>query len=236
MSFWRKENTLKKKSVFWEWTESLVVAIIGALFLRTFVIQAFKIPSSSMEETLLVGDFLFVNKFIYGTRIPLRENRFLEFQEPKSGHVIVFRYPFRKRDFIKRCVAVSGDTVQIINKLVYVNGKPLEESYARHDDPNIYTSSIKLEPGEYQKTWETGGFKQVGMTRDNFGPVIIPEDYYFMMGDNRDNSDDSRFWGPLHKKFIKGRAFILYWSWKKWVPFYRMWEKVRWTRIGRLIR
>jgi len=235
--FWGKEKKEgKKKSSFREWSESLVVAIAGALILRTFVIQAFKIPSSSMEETLLVGDFLFVNKFIYGTHIPFTEKRILQFRDPKRGDVIVFRYPFRKRDFIKRCIAVEGDTIQVNNKLVYVNRKELQEPYAHHSDANLYDSHLRMDPEGYQRTWEQGGFRQGGMTRDNFGPVVVPKDHLFMMGDNRDNSDDSRFWGPLHKKFIKGKAIILYWSWKKHIPFYRMWEKVRWLRIGKLIQ
>ena len=232
----KEKGKMKKKSAYREWTESIFIALLGALILRTFVIQAFKIPSGSMEETLLVGDFLFVNKFIYGTQIPFTELHILKLRDPIPGDVIVFRYPFRKRDFIKRCVAVEGDTIEIINKTVYVNGTPLEEPYARHNDPHIYPPTQYMKPKQYQKTWEEGGFKQLGISRDNFGPVVVPEDHFFMMGDNRDNSDDSRFWGPLHKKYLKGKALILYWSWKKWVPFYRMWEKVRWMRIGKLIR
>jgi signal peptidase I len=234
---------------------------VSALILRAFVVQAFKIPSGSMENTLLIGDFLMVNKFLYGTKkgdlmlvnfvretavgkalhLPQGYHRFLDsrilaVREPKRGDVIVFRYPFANRDFIKRCAATPGDTVEIKNKMLFVNGVPEKEPHAIHRD-RMVIPGLTLEPEKYQRTWQEGQLAQVGrMTRDNFGPVVIPEDSYLMLGDNRDNSEDSRFWGPLHKRFIKGKAVIIYWSWRKEIPLWRFWKKIRWRRISNLIR
>ncbi|MFQ5905954.1 MAG: signal peptidase I [bacterium] len=251
----------RKKSPLRDWLESIVIAVISALILRAFVIQAFKIPSGSMEETLLIGDFLIVNKFLYGTKkgdlllvnfvregklggllhLPKGPHRFLDsrilpVRQPKRGDVIVFRYPFGNRDFIKRCIGLPGDTIEIRDKIVYVNGTPVEEPYAIHRDRTVMPA-LNIKGKDYQETWERGQFRRVGrLCRDNFGPVVVPQGSYFMMGDNRDNSEDSRFWGPLRNKFVKGRAVLIYWSWKKWVPFWRFWSKVRWRRTGKLIR
>jgi len=174
----------RKKSKFREYLEVIVISVVLALIVRTYVVQAFRIPSGSMEDTLLVGDFLLVSKFIY------------RFTDPKPGDVIVFKYPLDlKRDFIKRCVATEGQTVQIIDKALHIDGKPVKNPpQSKFIDPRIYGA----------------GFS----TRDNFGPVKVPAGQLFVMGDNRDNSRDSRYWGFLDKKLIKGRAFIIYWSWE----------------------
>jgi len=263
MRFFRffRRRARRKKSALRDWFESIVIAIISALILRAFVVQAFKIPSGSMEKTLLIGDFLLVNKFLYGTKkgdlllvnflregglgtvfnlrhghSPFLDSRILPIRQPKRGDIIVFRYPFQNRDFIKRCIGLPGDTVELKDKIVYINGVAIEEEYAVHQDRYL-TPGLTLEGENYQKAWQSGQFIHVGrLCRDNFGPVEVPEDSYFMMGDNRDNSEDSRFWGPLHKRFIKGKAVILYWSWKKWIPFWKFWHKVRWRRIGKLIK
>ena len=175
----------RKKSKLREYFQVIVVSIVLALIVRTYIVQAFRIPSGSMEDTLLVGDFLLVSKFIY------------RFADPKPGDVIVFKYPLDpRRDFIKRCVAVGGQTVQIKDKVLYVDGKtvanPLEGKFV---DPKVYAGGVNA--------------------RDNFGPVRVPVGHLFMMGDNRDNSRDSRYWGFLDKRFIKGKAFILYFSWEQ---------------------
>lgn len=189
-----KGKPVQTKSQTREWIESIVIALVLALFIRTFVVQAFKIPSGSMEPTLLIGDHLLVNKFLYGTKIPFTDIKVLPLREPERGDVIVFIYPVDpSKDFIKRVIGLSGDKVEVINKKVYVNGKAVEDPHAHFADNLILPKGS--EP------------------RDNFGPVTVPQDSLFVMGDNRDRSYDSRFWGFVKKSEIKGKAFIIYWSW-----------------------
>ncbi|MCE5195399.1 MAG: signal peptidase I [Nitrospiraceae bacterium] len=200
-----------KKKIFWEYTEAIITALILALVIRAFVVQAFKIPSGSMIPTLVVGDHILVNKFIYGVKAPFTDYRVLNFKKPEKGDVVVFKYPEDpSRDFIKRIIATEGDVIESRNKKIYINDKPMNEPYAQHTDANL--RPIGIEP------------------RDNFGPLIVPKDKFFMMGDNRDQSYDSRYWGYVDLKDIKGEALILYWSWdsnKNWVRF---------ERIGRLVK
>jgi signal peptidase I len=204
------ELVRKRKSRVREYAEALVVAILLALFIRTFVVQAFKIPSGSMIPTLTIGDHILVNKFIYGTKIPFTDVVLIPFKTPQRGDIIVFKYPQdEKKDFIKRVVGLPGDKLEVREKTVYVNGKPLNESYAYYADPEIF-------PGGEQP-------------RDNLGPMIIPKDSYFVMGDNRDHSLDSRYWGFVDLNKIKGRAFLIYWSWNGEE------SDVRWNRLGRWI-
>jgi len=200
-----------KKELVWEYTKAVVTALLLALFIRAYFVQAFKIPSGSMIPTLLVGDHILVNKFIYGTTLPFSDRRVLVFRKPEKGDIIVFKYPEdRSRDFIKRVIAVEGDVIESKNKVIYVNGKAVSEPYAQHTDTSLRPGGI--EP------------------RDNFGPYIVPKENYFMMGDNRDQSYDSRYWGYVDMKDIRGEALILYWSWdgKKHWP--------RFERIGRLVK
>lgn len=219
LMFWKKSAPSGKivmKSKAREWSEAIIVAVILALIIRTFIIQAFKIPSGSMEDTLLIGDHLLVSKFSYGIPIPFSDERFLELQHPQRGDIIVFEFPgdknksyFERRDFIKRVIGTPGDTIEVRNKQVYVNG----EAY--------------VTPEEMHKDAATVG-PQYG-PRDNMDPVTVPAGHYFVMGDNRDRSFDSRFWGFVPMENIKGKAFIKYWSWdaQENLP--------RWNRIGRLI-
>ncbi len=211
-----------------------VIAIV--LLIRFFVIHPFRIPSGSMENTLLIGDFLLANKFIYGLKVPWTNRWICRFKDPKRGDIIVFRYPLEGKDFIKRCIAVEGDVVEIKNKKVYVNGTRLVETYVEHSDRRTYPA-LKREK-DYQRAWEDRHFLRLPYARDNFGPVTIPEDHLFMLGDNRDNSSDSRFWGPLHTNRIKGKAMVIYFSYKP--PWYSVFKNivknVRWKRIGDLIR
>jgi len=200
------------KSVVREYAEALTVAIILAVIIRTFVVQAFKIPSSSMEPTLLIGDHILVNKFIYGVRIPYLGGRLLPFSSPQAGDVVVFVYPEdTSKDFIKRVVAVGGDTVEIRDKKVIVNGKPVEDSHAFFAD----------------------GAKTRRDKRDNMPPVTVPEGKLFVMGDNRDRSYDSRFWGFVDVGEVKGKAFVIYFSWDSAAGSVVDW--VRWGRFGNLI-
>ncbi len=200
-----------KKEIFWEYTKAIVTALLLALFIRAYFVQAFKIPSGSMIPTLLIGDHILVNKFIYGTKLPFSDKRILVFRKPKRGDIIVFKYPEDpSRDFIKRVIAVEGDVIESKNKIIYVNGQPVQEPYIQHTDSSTRPAGIE--------------------SRDNFGPYIVPKDKYFMMGDNRDQSYDSRYWGYVDMKDIRGKALIIYWSWdnKRHLP--------RIERIGKLIR
>jgi signal peptidase I len=200
-----------KKTILWEYTKAIVTALILALFIRTYFIQAFKIPSGSMIPTLLVGDHILVNKFIYGTKLPFSDKRFLGIRKPARGDIIVFKYPEDpSRDFIKRVVAVGGDVIESRKKAIYLNGKRLDEKYVQYTD----TSS------------NPRGFEP----RDNFGPYIVPKDKCFMMGDNRDHSYDSRYWGYVDLSDVRGEALIIYWSWDGERHF------PRFDRIGRLVK
>ena len=206
----------KKKSGLRENIEAILIAILLALFIRTFVVQAFKIPSGSMKETLQIGDHILVNKFIYGIKLPFLQKTIIPIKEPKKDDIIVFRYPENpKLDFIKRVVGVEGDVVEVRNKKLYVNDELIEKPFAIHTDPHII-------PGLYNK-------------RDNFGPVIVPPDSLFVMGDNRDNSKDSRFWGFVNLKAVKGKAFMIYWSWNK-NNAENILNYVRWDRIFDILR
>ncbi len=191
----------RSKSIVREYAEAILLAIVLTVVVRGLVVQAFRIPTGSMEDTLLVGDFLFVNKMVYGSEIDIGFGgnriiyyRFPAIREPRPGDIIVFRYPDDPaRDFIKRCVATGGQVVEIREKVLYVDGRPRDEPYAVHKDPRVL-------PRETSK-------------RDNFGPYVVPQGHLFMMGDNRDNSHDSRFWGALPRDLVKGKAMFLYWSW-----------------------
>jgi signal peptidase I len=186
-----------------EYAEAFALAIILALFIRTFVIQAFKIPSPSMVPTLLIGDHILVNKFLYGTKLPFVEDKVISIRDPERGDVVVFRFPKnRKMDFIKRCIATGGETIEIREKKIYIDGK-------RIDDPHGYFT-------------DNGRNLNV---RDNFGPFTVPEGKIFVMGDNRDNSNDSRFWGVVDLSEVKGKAVVIYWSWD---------GKRVWPRFGRI--
>ena len=200
----------KGKSTTREYVEAILIALLLALFIRTFVVQAFKIPSGSMLDTLLIGDHILVNKFIYGVKNPFNGNTWIPIKKPGRRDIVVFKYPVNpSQDYIKRVVAVEGDTIEIKDKKVYVNGEPQNEEYAIFLDNKILPANMQ--------------------PRDNMGPITVPENSLFVMGDNRDNSYDSRFWKFVDLKAVKGKAFILYWSWDK--------EKfsVRWNRIGDLV-
>jgi len=190
---------------FWDFVKQMAIALVLALCIKTSIVEAYKIPSGSMEDTLLIGDFLLANKFLYGARLPIpfADIRLPEIREPKPGDVVIFKYPLDPNvNYIKRCVAVGGDTVEIRNKQVFVDGvlQPLPEH------------------GKYED-----GFNPTGMNgrgpdggrRDNMAPTVVPPGHFFMMGDNRDRSSDSRFWGFVPRKNVLGKAMIIHWSWKE---------------------
>jgi signal peptidase I len=190
-----KAEKIKKKSALREYAEAAAIAILLALFIRAFVVQAFKIPSGSMEPTLLVGDHILVNKFLYGVKVPYFQTTLIPISEPDRGDIIVFIYPEDKsKDFIKRVIGIPGDKIQMQDKRVLVNGQPFDDKYGYYDPKAVNTSR-------------------------SFGPVVVPNDHYFVMGDNRDHSMDSRFWGFVPSAAVKGKAFIIYWSWPNWQRF-----------------
>lgn len=209
----KPEKVIKKKSAVRENIEAIIIAVLLALFIRTFVVQAFKIPSGSMMDTLLVGDHILVSKFTYGVKLPFTDGyTMIPFKEPVKGDIVVFKYPEDPdKDFIKRVVAVGGDTVEIKDKKLYVNDVLQDkEPYAVYKDPSVIPGTFTM--------------------RDNMPLTKVPENSLFVMGDNRDNSHDSRFWGFVDLKAVKGRAFLIYWSWNS-DEF-----EVRWSRIGDVLK
>lgn len=316
----RQKRKASNKSKVREYVEAIAVAFVAAMILRILVIQAFRIPTGSMKDTLLVGDFLLVNKFIYGVRTPDRIPlvninipyfRLPAFKEPKPGDIIVFKYPLdTKLDYIKRCIAVAGQTVEVRDGYLYVDGKPEGKSefvkrvydsaegvyvlhyritgdngktYIIRVNENINYEADNLGPvtvgngytveirngqmlvndqpaktaelvnktylegkGKYRLRYAITShngesliadfYQEVQRLPENYGPVTVPAGHLFAMGDNRNNSSDSRYWGFLPRENIVGQALIIYWSWDNQVPLYKIFKKIRWARIGDLIR
>lgn len=200
----------KPKSKLREYIEAILMAIVIAFFIRTFIIQAYKIPSGSMKPTLLIGDHILVSKFNYGVRLPFIRSTLIPVGTPKQGDIVVFIYPEdRSKDFIKRLIGVPGDTIEIRDKNIILNGVPYKDSHG------VYVDNLVI-PGAVQP-------------RDNFGPVTVPEGSLFVMGDNRDESYDSRFWGFVNMKDVLGKALIIYWSWDQED------HGIRWRRIGKIL-
>jgi signal peptidase I len=195
------QSKQSKKSEVREWIRTLLIGLVAVMLFRGMVAQAYQIPSGSMERTLLVGDYIFINKMLYGSEIDVKvagkqlvHHRFPAIRKPRPGDIIVFRYPVDlSKDFIKRCVAVEGQTVEVRDKVLYVDGKRRNEPYVSHVDTHDLPAGIS--------------------PRDNFGPYTVPKGHIFMMGDNRDNSLDSRFWGPLPVSLVKGKTIFRYFSW-----------------------
>ena len=209
-SFEVDEEIMGKKRFIKEYLEPIIIAVLIALVVRAFIVQAFKIPSSSMEPTLLVGDHILVNKFIYGIRIPYTNIKFFQYRKPKRGDIIVFVFPKdRRKDFIKRVIGTEGEKVEILRNKIYINNELI-------DDP-----------------WGHFGMPRPSM--EDFGPVKVPEGSLFVMGDNRDNSQDSRFWGFVNmNNDVIGNAFIIYYSGPNFWEIWR-WAEIRWGRTGKLI-
>jgi signal peptidase I len=214
-----------KKSTAREYVESIIIAVILALFIRTWVVQAFKIPSGSMENNLLIGDHLLVDKFVFAPTASSVERLLLPVRDIKRGDVVVFKYPVEpERDFIKRVIGLPGETLEVKRKAVYINGKALTEPYVHF-----------LRPLAGQNGAE--GLDSSSDVRDDYGPVTVPMGQYFVMGDNRDNSADSRFWGFLPGDYVKGRALMVYWSYEPSDDnFASFLTGTRWNRLLMQIR
>lgn len=223
-----------------------LIIILAILLVRAFFIEAYVIPTPSMEQTLLVGDAVLVNHLVHGVRIPFTRATLIPGRLPGRGELVVFQYPFESRDYVKRCVALPGDTVQIIDKVLLVNRRVVPEPLVQHTDSLVYPR-IWYEPVRFQAEWQQGRLAELEDTRDirdNFGPVIVPGDHVFVMGDNRDDSFDSRFWGPLHRERLRGRPIIIYFSFDPGIEpagaldilrFWK-WKKIRWNRIFHSLR
>jgi signal peptidase I len=221
---------------FGDWARSILVALILFLVIRTSVVEAFKIPTSSMEGTLLVGDFLLVNKVVYGARIPGTDLVLPALSEPERGDVIVFHPPHEpEKNYVKRVVGVAADTLEMREKQLYLNGAPVHEPYARYVDgrgdavhPDMKWQSHHLIAGP------PPGYEP---TRDNWGPIVVPQGRYFVLGDNRDNSEDSRYWGFVLRDQVRGRPWMVYYSFEAPVAAPISWAStVRWARLGTGIR
>lgn len=249
---------MKKKSVFREYLESFVFAIAVALLIRTFVVQPFKIPSSSMVPTLLVGDHILVNKFIYGTQVPFSSSRFLAWREPDRGDVVVFKYPKdHSIDFIKRLIGLSGEQVDLCDNRIRINGRAVDDPWGWYESGGGFFDleeaigfsnctpvlipaegmEVEYDALHVRVNRETLGEpgsrfvrEAIAVEETDEGSVTVGEDHYFMMGDNRNNSRDSRAWGFVKSREIEGKAFLIYWSWDK------EHKRVRWDRIGMRIR
>ncbi len=203
-----------KKKFIKEYLEPIVIAVLIALFIRTFIVQAFKIPSSSMEPTLLVGDHLLVSKFIYGVKFPFTDTKLFQYKSPKRGDIIVFIYPRdRSKDFIKRVIATEGEKVEVVRNKIYIDDNVIDDPWGYYHEEGSWTKY--LQPME------------------KFGPVVVPKDCLFVMGDNRDNSQDSRFWGFVNTNAVRGKGLIIYFSWDHYAR--DLLGKIRWMRFGKLI-
>lgn len=226
----------KHSSGVYEYVKSLGIALVLAFLIKTSIVEAYKIPSSSMEDTLLVGDFLLANKFVYGARIPVVGWRLPAIRKPQQGDVVIFKVPIdRTTNYIKRCVATEGQTVEIVNKVLYVDGIPFPNPpHSKFTDPNIHPP----------------GFDQ----RDNFQKFVVPANNIFVMGDNRDNSYDSRFWGTVPLDLVLGEAMMIHWSWEPdtrapqikladlsslprsvYYNIVHFFQRVRWHRLGDIV-
>jgi signal peptidase I len=221
----------------WEWARSLFFALLLFFFLHVFVMEAFKIPSGSMEGTLRVGDFLIVNKVLYGAELPLGRKRLPAIRAPQRGDVIVFKYPpDPSKNYVKRLVGLPGDTLSMERGRLVRNGVRVEEQYVRHIDPED-------DPGGEAFGWQRAHLVRMALaeplyrpSRDNWGPIVVPEHHYFTLGDNRDNSSDSRYWGFVPDSLVRGTPFIVYYSYEpdsldRWAWL----KRIRWERLGERI-
>ena len=240
----REQGSAGPLRIIWDWTRSLFFALILFLLVRTFLVEAFKIPTSSMEGTLLVGDFLLVNKAVYGAEVPWLGMTLPAVKEPRRGDVVVFNPPHDPlKNYVKRVVGLPGDTLEMRDKALYLNGAEMNEDFARYIDrsgtdaihPNMKWQSNHLLAEETVRRRGRGG--EYRPSRDNWGPLAVPDSSYFVLGDNRDNSEDSRYWGFVDRGAIRGQPWIVYFSFDATSEQRPPWLRaVRWDRVGGRIR
>jgi signal peptidase I len=235
----RHVNRRSPLAFFWEWTKIFQIAVLVFLLIRTFLVEAFKIPSGSMEHTLLVGDFLLVNKLVYGAEVPFTNQRLPKIRTPRAGDVIVFDYPRDlTKNFVKRLVGMPGDTVEMRDGVLFRNGTRVTERYVEHSD-------LEYDSPEEEFSWQreflvrTPVARENGYhpSRNNWGPLVVPRKSYFVLGDNRDNSLDSRYWGFVADSLVKGRPFVIYYSYAPdTVDRFAWLTHIRWHRLGERIQ
>ena len=237
--------------------KAILIALFAALVLRQFVLASYNVPTGSMKDTILVGDFMFVNKFVYGARTPvwlgvpftdigfaLPYYTFPAISEPKQYDILVFDYPVDIHlDYIKRCVAVGGQTVEVRDRTLLIDGEPegattpLRKTYDRQEGYNgVYVDYTRVNPSASDPYTIRHYSDRIALARRDYGPRPVPENHFFMMGDNRDNSQDSRTWGFVSRDQIGGKPLMIWLSWDSGVPAYRFYDKIRWNRLGSLIR
>jgi signal peptidase I len=224
--------------LFLEWAKSFTIAIVLFLFVRTFLVEAFKIPSGSMERTLLVGDFLLVNKMVYGAEVPFTGKHLPAIRHPQRGDVVVFQWPVDpSKNFVKRLVGLPNDTIMMREGDLFVNGARQNEGYALHSEPNSDPTAADF---DWQKKFlvQTAEAAEIGTpSRNNWGPIVVPKNEYFVLGDNRDNSLDSRYWQFVPDSLIRGRPMFVYYSYDPDSVDRLSWlTRIRWTRIGERVR
>lgn len=234
----RRVNQRSNMDLVWDWAKSIIVAAVLFVVIRTFFVAAYKIPSGSMERTLLVGDFLLVDKMVYGAEIPFTHRHLPALRHPERGDVIVFQYPVDpSKDFVKRLVGLPGDTLSMHDGVLVVNGRAQRERYVTHTDPEIDPSGeeFRWQRDYLVRTAEASmGYHP---SRNNWGPLVVPEGSYFVLGDNRDNSLDSRYWGFVPDSLVKGRPLMVYYSYTPDTASDFAWlTRIRWSRIGQRIR
>jgi signal peptidase I len=222
----------------WEWFKAISTALVLFFLIRSFLVEAFKIPTGSMENTLLIGDFLLVNKMVYGAEIPMMQQRLPAFAEPRLADVIVFFPPHEPaKNYVKRVVGVANDTLEMRDKVLYRNGLPVVEPYARYVDAFSDPSDPRMDWQREHLPVGKRDWRSYHPTRDNWGPIVVPDGKLFALGDNRDNSEDSRYWGFVDTDAVRGRPLLVYYSFVPNAAHPFAWlTGVRWTRIGDLIR
>jgi signal peptidase I len=222
----------------WDWMRSFIIAVGLFLVIRTFVVEAFKIPTGSMENTLLVGDFLLVNKAVYGAEVPIAGIRLPAIERPERGDIIVFEWPEDpSKNFVKRLIGLPGDTLEMRDGGVLLNGSRLAERYVVHTEPDDDRSAQEFSWQDKYLVRRAEARVGYHPSRNNWGPLVVPERKYFVLGDNRDNSYDSRYWGFVPDSLVKGRPLLVYYSYARDATHRMPWlTNIRWSRLGERVR
>ncbi len=224
--------------LFLEWAKSFTIAIVLFLFVRAFLVEAFKIPSGSMEHTLLVGDFLLVNKLVYGAEVPFTGRHLPAVRAPKRGDVVVFQWPEdRTKNFVKRLVGLPGDTVEMRDGTLLINGALQREGYALRSEPDMDRAGDEFRWQRDYLIRSASASMAYHPSRNNWGPLVVPEGNYFVLGDNRDNSLDSRYWGFVPQELLRGSPMFVYYSFAPDSSHRFAWiTRIRWERLGERVR